>query len=311
MTMFHSAPRLPLAFALVFAVSCTPATPSPANPTPAPATAASPAAPDESEAPAFAASDTGRTDIVIGTSMVMDSKIWQGPRTINISLPWGYDKRVGERFPVLYLIDGGVQQDFHPMAGMTALASLTRQYREFVLVGVQTENRYHELTAPSQVPADLESIPKNGGAARFRRHLLEEVKPYIEARYRTSGEDAIIGESLAGLFIAETFLRAPGSFTHYVAVSPSLWWRDMGLAKETASLLARGGFAGRSLFLTVADEGGTMQEGIERVVAALRAAAPVGLIWWYEPMAGEHHHTIYNPATLQALRRIFAPPSEK
>ncbi|WP_417492530.1 alpha/beta hydrolase [Maricaulis sp.] len=250
-----------------------------------------------------------QTPIIVGEEIVLDSGIYDGNRTITVSLPWSYGD--GTRsYPVLYLVDGGAQQDFIPMAGLAALGSLSMQYREFILVGVQTENRYVELTAPSDLAEDLRWLPENGGAADFRSHLLDEVRPWIEARYRTSGEDAIIGESMAGLFITETFLRAPDSFDHYIAVSPSLWWRSEGLSHEAADLLAAGGFGGHSLFLTIADEGEDMQTGMDRLVAALDTGAPDDLTWWYQPMHDEHHHTIYNPAALQALRLVFAPEED-
>lgn len=256
--------------------------------------------------PASTPESAQETPITIGSQIRLESTIYQMGRTITVALPWSYGD--GNRsYPVLYVVDGGVQQDFVPMAGMSALGSLSMQYREFILVGVQTENRYVELTATSELEDDLRWIPENGGADEFRRHLLDEVKPFIETRYRTSGEDAIIGESLAGLFITETFLRAPDSFDHYIAVSPSLWWRGEGLSHEAADLLAAGGFGGRSLYLTIADEGEDMQTGMDRLVAALEAGAPADLTWWYQPMHHEHHNTIYNPATLQALRLVFAP----
>ncbi|WP_417494175.1 alpha/beta hydrolase [Maricaulis sp.] len=247
-----------------------------------------------------------QTPIIIGHEIVLDSAIYGGPRTITVSLPASYGDG-NRRYPVLYLVDGGAQQDFVPMAGMSALGSLSMQYREFILVGVQTDNRYVELTAPSDLAEDLRWLPDNGGAADYRSHMLDEVRPWIEERYRTSGENAIIGESLAGLFITETFLRAPTSFDHYIAVSPSLWWRAEGLSHEAADLLAAGEFGGHSLFLTIADEGEDMQTSMDRLVAALEAGAPDDLTWWYQPMHDEHHNTIYNPATLQALRLVFAP----
>jgi predicted alpha/beta superfamily hydrolase len=245
--------------------------------------------------------------VVIGSSLKLESAVYGGDRTLVVWLPPGYQE-TDARYPVLYVIDGGVHQDFIPMAGLAMLGPLTGQYRTFILVGVQTENRYHELTVRSEIEEELELIPDCGGAAPFRRHLLEEVKPHVEASYRTSGEDAVIGESLAGLFITETFLRAPRSFTHYVAVSPSLWWRGMALSMEAPALLQAPGFpADRSFYLTVADEGGTMNEGVERLAGALADQAPAGLRWWYEPLPDEQHHTIYNPASLRALRLVFAP----
>jgi predicted alpha/beta superfamily hydrolase len=216
----------------------------------------------------------GEVDIVLGAGIPLESEIYGESRTINVYLPMGYSER-DESFPVLYLVDGGVHQDFIPMAGMAALATLSGQYREFILVCIQTNNRHYELTSKSEVEYDLGNIPINGGADDFRRHLQNEVKPFIEDRY--------------------------------VAVSPSLWWRDMGLSREAADILKRDGFPGdRSLYLTIADEGGTMIEGMERLVKALGNNAPEGLDWWYEPMLNEEHHTIFNPAALHALRLVFA-----
>jgi uncharacterized protein len=46
--------------------------------------------------------------------------------------------------------------------------------------------------------------------------------PAIDARYRSTRERAIVGESLAGLFVVETLLRESTLFDHYVAFDPSL-----------------------------------------------------------------------------------------
>ena len=246
----------------------------------------------------------GDAPIVIGSSFTIESEVLGKGRAVHVCLPWGYAERE-ERFPVLYLIDGGVQQDLVPVVGFQALATLSAQYREFIVVGVETENRRFELTTPSEVAYDLELIPSNGGAEDFRRFLVEELRPWVDSSYRTSGEDVVLGESLAGLFIVDTFLRAPASFDSYIAVSPSLWWNEGSLALSAAEHLRAQGFpAGRSLFLTVADEA-DIQEGMRPLVAALEAHAPAGLSWWFQPMPEEHHHTIYHPATLVALRLVF------
>jgi len=58
---------------------------------------------------------------VIGTGFPLESGVLGQTRTINVCLPAGYEHR-DEAFPVLYLIDGGVQQDLVPVAGFGALA---------------------------------------------------------------------------------------------------------------------------------------------------------------------------------------------
>jgi predicted alpha/beta superfamily hydrolase len=246
----------------------------------------------------------GETAITIGTSIPLESEALGETRIINIHLPMSYDARNAD-YPVLYLIDGGVQQDFLPVAGFGALAWLSGQYEEFIVVGVQTNNRRYELTTPSTIAYDLRQIPNNGGADLYRRFIVEEVQPLIDARYRTTGETAVLGESLAGFFIVDTFLRAPESFDHYIAVSPSVWWEEKALTLSASTFLQAENFPNdRSLYLASADEADIL-DGIEPLVQALEVSAPTTLSWWYEPMPDEHHNTVYHPATLNALRLIF------
>lgn len=126
----------------------------------------------------------------------------------------------------------------------------------------------------------------------------------MESRYRTTDQRVVLGESLAGLFVVDTFLRAPETFDMYIAVSPSLWWRGALLANSAAERLQDDFPADRSLYLASADEADIIA-GIEPLVAALREHAPASLRWWYEPMPEEHHNTIYHPATLRALRLML------
>jgi hypothetical protein len=44
---------------------------------------------------------------------------------------------------------------------------------------------------------------------QLRRFLRDESMPEVKSRYRTTKETAIIGESLAGLFVVDTFLLEP------------------------------------------------------------------------------------------------------
>ncbi len=150
----------------------------------------------------------------------------------------------------------------------------------------------------------MKLAPTSGGAAAYRRFLVEEVKPWIAAHYRVSGRYGLIGESLAGLFAVETCLRAPRSFDDYIAASPSLWWDRESLSREAAADFARGGFAGRRLWISVGNEGSTMQEAVDRVVAAAKSAD--GLELHYDPRPAERHDTIYEPTAIAALRALYA-----
>jgi predicted alpha/beta superfamily hydrolase len=247
--------------------------------------------------------------IVIGQSYELHSTILGGVRRINVYLPPDYAAST-KTYPVLVLLDGGAAEDFHHISGIAQVTGAYGAVEETIVVGIEGVDRRHDLTSPSSDPADLKVAPTSGGAAAYRRFLVEEVKQWIAARYRVS-RTALIGESLAGLFTLETYLRAPASFDDYISVSPSLWWDRSALGKEAAADLARGvsggSFTGKRLWLAVGDEGTgypAQQAGTDGAVAALKASGVTG--WTYHPHPSEHHDTIYDPAATAAIRSLYA-----
>ena len=57
--------------------------------------------------------------------------------------------------------------------------------------------------------------------------LVDELKPWIDARYRTRADAAstgIGGSSLGGLAALELGMTRPDVFGRVAALSPSLWW---------------------------------------------------------------------------------------
>ncbi len=244
------------------------------------------------------------TPIVIGQSHQLASAAMGTARTINVWLPPGYERGT-QRYPVLYLLDGGVEQDFHHISGLAQLGSIVGTTRDVIVVGIETVDRRNELAFPVTADAKLKAdYPTAGQSDQFRRFIAGEVKPWVEKNYRISGEDALIGESLAGLFVVETLLRQPALFDSYIAVSPSLWWDNEALVKAAPPLLAATG--GRSLWLSVADEKGM---GVEPFAALLKAQAPATLKWVYRPRPEDTHATIYHGAALAAIRELFAAPA--
>jgi hypothetical protein len=247
--------------------------------------------------------------IVIGESVRLDSAVLGQSRTYNVWLPPSY--AAGDaRYPVLYVIDGGLEQDFLHIAGLAQLASISGMFREVIVVGVETIDRRAELTSPSADPQDIADFPTHGHADTFRAFLRNEVMPDVAKRYRTSGEDALIGESFAGLFIAETFLRAPGTVDSYIAISPSLWWDSASLAKNAEKDLRLHPEVEKKFYLAIANEGGLMREGVLDVVNAVKKQKVPGLAWTFSDRPDLLHSTIYHREALDALIWTFKPKEE-
>ncbi len=132
----------------------------------------------------------------------------------------------------------------------------------------------------------------------------------MKRRYRTTDETAIVGESLAGLFVVETFLLEPGLFDTYLAFDPSLWWNNQKLVNGAGERLRARPKLEKTLYLASSDEKG-IAEVTGRFAEVLGENAPFGLRWHYERMPYEKHSTIYHPAALRAFRAVFKRVASK
>ena len=175
---------------------------------------------------------------------------------------------------------------------------------EAIVVGIETNDRRRELVGPTADPQLLKKFPTVGGAAAFRRFIASEVRPMIERSYRSNGKAVVIGESLAGLFVVETYIDQPDLFDGYAAIDPSLWWDKEALSLRAAPIGKRKQRS--ALYLAVARE-------------QLEAPAPFGRIAAKAKLSSSRfclaqrpdltHATIYQQVSPQALQFLL-PPTE-
>ncbi len=244
--------------------------------------------------------------LVIGETFTIDSKIVDESRRLNVYLPPGYAESPKARFPVLYMPDGGLAEDFLHIAGLVQVSVGNGTMRPFILVGIENTQRRRDMTGPTEVASDKRIAPRVGEAAKFRSFIRKELMSQIKERYRTTEETAIVGESLAGLFVVETFFLEPDLFDTYIAFDPSLWWNNKKLLADAPDRLRAHKNLNKTLYFASSDEKGII-ETAEGLAAILAKDAPRGLHWQYEKMPEETHGTIYHPAALKAFRAVFKP----
>jgi predicted alpha/beta superfamily hydrolase len=244
--------------------------------------------------------------LVIGETFTINSKFLNETRRVNVYLPPAYAESPAARLPVLYMPDGGLAEDFLHIAGLVQVCVSNGTMRPFLLVGIENTERRRDLTGPTDNVEDKKIAPRVGGAKAFRTFLRAELMPRVQSRYRASTETAIIGESLAGLFVIETFLLEPDLFDTYIAVDPSLWWNDQKLVAEAGKQLRARPDLKKTLYLAWgADE--RVPGLAERFVDTLERNAPKGVRWRCLKMAEERHSTIYHPAALNGFREVLGP----
>jgi hypothetical protein len=239
-------------------------------------------------------------------SFTLESATLQETRRINVYTPPGYEARKAARYPVLYMPDGGLQEDFPHIATTIDTAIRAGEMRPVILVGIENTERRRDMTGPTEVAEDRKIAPRVGGSAAFRAFIRDELMPQVRRRYRVTRETGIIGESLAGLFIVETFFLEPKLFDTYIALSPSLWWNGGELVRKARERLEARPELRNTLYLSSANED-NIAPAAARLAELLRAHAPSGLKWEYEPRPDLLHSTIYRAVSPQVLRKGFAP----
>jgi predicted alpha/beta superfamily hydrolase len=254
-------------------------------------------------APAAPAAGTA-APLVIGETFTLASKALGEVRRINVYAPPGYAESDTLRLPVLYMPDGGMAEDFLHVAGLVQVSVGNGTMRPFLLVGIENTERRRDLTGPTERESDRRIAPRVGGSAAFRTFIRTELMPWVRGRYRTTDESAIVGESLAGLFVVETFLLEPDLFDAYLAFDPSLWWNGEALVAGAAARLRERPARGTQLYLATSGDG-ELEEVVRRLVGTLERGAAPGVRW--EHMPAEKHSTIYHPAALRAFRAVLGP----
>ena len=171
-------------------------------------------------------------------------------------MPRGYDFG-SDRYPVLYMHDGnnlfdvaqpqsaGISWDVDGVEELETTAGLVKPH---LVVGVPNNaNRFGEYT---HVQETVEGQRLGGDGAKYGEFLVQELKPLIDARYRTRPErehTAILGSSLGGLISYYVGLEHPEVFKFVGGMSSTFGWgADLGnqtmmdLYGATSDLAGRG-----------------------------------------------------------------------
>jgi predicted alpha/beta superfamily hydrolase len=200
--------------------------------------------------------------------------------------------------------DGGLDEDFpHVVRTADSLIALGA-IRPIIVIGIPNTQRRRDLTGPTRFHSDSAIAARVGGSAAFRSFIVTELIPKIDELYRTTPERGIMGESLAGLFIVETFLQEPSLFAHYIAFDPSVWWNGGAVIDSAQSSIARIGGKPRTLYVVTSVEPSTAV-GSAKLAEMLRSASPAGLRWTYLPRTDLTHGTIFRAAKPAALVDAF------
>lgn len=238
--------------------------------------------------------------------LVIKSEVLGEDRTILIRTPAGYEGN-GQSYPVLYLTDG----DGHIAHTSATIEFLARNGRmpEMIVVGITNTDRTRDLTPtkatltnPAGQPVQF---PTAGGSDKFLKFIETELIPKIERQYRTQPYRVLAGHSFGGLFALHAFLTKNDLFNAYIAVSPSMHWDNKYPVRKAEEFFKDRQELNKTLFVTLANEGGEMKAGFIQFKEFLAKQHPKGFECGTMLMEDEDHGSVVMRSHYFGFRKIF------
>jgi predicted alpha/beta superfamily hydrolase len=184
-------------------------------------------------------------DIVIGKRIPLPSKVLNTEIVLSVSLPANYETS-GTKYPVIYDLNGFAY--FTYGAGTVELLSRNLEMPEMIVVGLPN------LQA-GYVPTAYEQRGSEPTAADLSlKFISDELLPFIDGKYRTTGFNLLCGHSVAGLFTMYALFTRPDLFSAGIASSPWFQANDQYWLRQIDKMFQAGSLAGKRLFMTVGKE---------------------------------------------------------
>jgi predicted alpha/beta superfamily hydrolase len=220
----------------------------------------------------------GRIEIMLGVQPIDKSL---PPRDIYVYLPAGYDDHPDWRYPVLYMHDGQncLDDPVNPFGrggwDVNRIADgliKTGKIRPFIGVAIaNSADRLREY-GPGPDTMDVMKHP-------YLHFVLEELKPAIDARYRTQPEavnTAMMGSSLGAAISFQAALTEPGKVGAALCLSPAFQFPDAA-GKTYADLVVAKKKAPVRLYIDHGT-GGPAQDGAQQTRAMVNMVRAAGWI---------------------------------
>lgn len=255
---------------------------------------------------------------VLGSIVELQSKVLSEKRVLNVYLPEGYDQGDTIKYPVVYLLDGSADEDFIHTVGLFQFNTFSWIDRvpKSIVVGIATVDRRRDFTFPSTIESEKKNYPTTGHSDKFISFLENELKPFINSRYKTNLSAMLIGQSLGGLLATEVLLKKPELFNKYLIISPSIWWDNGSLLNQPIQKIEQLNQR-TDVYVAVGKEGLTpseqprvMEVDANLLVEKLKGSKNNNVEIIFDYLPDEDHATISHQAIFNGLRMLYPAKSK-
>lgn len=246
---------------------------------------------------------TSAKPLTIGETVTLRSEILNEDRLLNIYLPLGYSPDSAKTYPVIYLLDGSVDEDIIHVAGLVQFCSFPwiNVIPETIVVGIANTDRKRDFTYPTFVEQDKTDFPTTGGSSYFIEFIEVELIPFIEKNYKVTDDKTVIGQSLGGLLATEILLSRPNLFRNYFIISPSLWWDNESLLSATIN----SDLAGKNIYIAVGNEGKEMIVSAEKLHKKIEEYNASDTEVYFQYFKNRTHADILHQALYEGFEMVF------
>ena len=246
---------------------------------------------------------TNTTPLSIGEKIEFQSRTLNENRALNIYLPNGYSKDSLKTYPVIYLLDGSIDEDFIHISGLVQFGSFSwiNMLPESIVVGISNVDRKRDFTFPTNNKKDKKDFPTTGKSENFINFIEKELQPFIDKKYKTNSTKTLIGQSLGGLLATEILFKKPELFENYIIVSPSLWWDDESLlTHQPTSYTSK-----KSIFISVGKEGPIMERVAKELYSKLKLQEKENTELFFDFFEQQNHGDALHLSVYHAFEKIF------
>jgi predicted alpha/beta superfamily hydrolase len=272
--------------------------------------------------------------LIVGTSQYdLRARLNGRSYRLFVAPPEGYSNADTTRYPVLYVLDGNAL--FPMTVGAYRYLHMSNEAPALIIVGVgypvdffseTLALRWTDLTPSRDAVQDSVYGPRigsylpdrktvsltSGGGPNFLEVLRSEIVPFIDSRYRTSSDRALLGHSLGASLTAYALFTDPEAFHRYGILSLSSWWNGGDVYRTEAAFSERHHRLSARVYMSVGErENRRMVAGTDSLRRILDRRQYEGLDLAVEVLRNETHVSSVPGGITTALRHLYADKLKK
>ncbi|HEY8927723.1 MAG TPA: PA14 domain-containing protein [Mucilaginibacter sp.] len=214
----------------------------------------------------------------------INSAVLNEKRILQVIMPDDYKAGSTTKYDVLYIID-----DWNIKLGRDIQHFIFDEHTmpPMIIVGLLNTDRDKDF-----LPTHNEGNKTSGSAGKFLKFFKDELIPYVNKTYPTTGDNTLFGHSFGGVFVTYALINEPQLFNNYIAGDPSYWWDNGVMLKQVKDKLPSLANSGKSLYIGGREGQGMKEMKINDMDSLLKKDAPAGLLWEVKAYPKESHGTV-------------------